>query len=206
MTQPCTLNPDAWQQHGDDPDWAATTPAVFARKQCRNSCPAADFAACALSALTTAGSLEAETKRVRVAAGVIMAGVACNGDEATRQALLPLAYPDGIPTHMIPRPDDIACTNCDREFIPDDEPITLGANVAHRATNSHSLCRGCYSAEWRSGTLTPAVRTIIPDDCITCHRPMTRRSNPAPGRVIHESRGNCTACARAAARIAKAAG
>ncbi|WP_032381004.1 hypothetical protein [Rhodococcoides fascians] len=202
MTAPCTTNPNSWLQPGEDPNWDRLPATRWAQAQCRNACPAAAFLDCARDALA-AGTGTGQT-RTRVASGVIAAGEICRGDIDTYYRLNQIVNPGIEPEPYIA--DDGACTDCERIFVPDDEPIVLGTNTAHRApTRANVLCHGCYTKARRGGTLNPSVRTIVPDECITCHEPMTRRSNPIDGHVIHEAAGNCTRCVRKLARAAKLA-
>ncbi len=176
---PCFYRPIDWLQSGEAPNWEHLPRTERAIAACKTRCPR--LRACARDALTI-GTVVWDLEQ-QPAAGVVMAGIACSGDHATRVALLALL---GTPV-----PDDhSACRRCERVFA--------GKNAVTHA--AHGLCRGCYSTVYRArGHASPAAR---PSHCGRCQRPLTTRAKAKqePECVVHGARGLCVTCHRAALR------
>lgn len=117
-------------------DWARLPATVAAQRVCIAHCPRERFRACAQAALSAGTLVDDETPSV--ADGVVMAGVVCRGDTATRRRLL-LA----LGQEIYVRPD--RCVSCQR-------PMTTRRRkrpgyVVHE---SNGRCGGCKRAEQRA--------------------------------------------------------
>lgn len=182
---PCAHNPTAWLQPGETNHWHTLPAAYDATQTCQTLCPTTTFLACAENALT-AGTL-ADEHSPRPADGVIMAGIACTGDDRTIHELHTVireVAPDWEPPAN-------ACKGCGRVFVDKTEPAT--AHTAHAVTKA--LCITCHRN--RRNIVALPKR---PNNCLSCDRPMTTRSKPKPDHVRHERGGYCTGCIKQATR------
>lgn len=180
---PCLTNPNQWLQPAETP-WGNVPAAEWAARQCRTRCPR--LADCARDALT-AGAVEGLSRHA-VAAGVVMGGVLCDGTPETETALASVAGTTACTT------DTGACRDCQRRFVPAGTPGNRRGGGVVAAAGGR--CRRCYTQARRTGTIRPTRY----NRCGQCSRPMTTKSKPQAGHVIHGGRGLCQACHRAGLR------
>lgn len=188
MTQvSCSTSPDLFLQPGERADWHRSSAAKQARQLCAK-CPLGAVR-CAQQALELPG----------IPDGVILAGIVCRGGNATRHELRLLAgaakpRTDRPNLTLVPATPATHCTGCERPFADPDSPPDPDSDAVHRS--ARGLCRSCYTAARRAGTLEPA-HAPRPDDCIDCDKPMVAARQPIPaGHVRHEKAGRCETCNR----------
>lgn len=174
----CTRHPEWFLQPGEQTDWDQLATTEAARNLCA-SCPLGTTA-CAREALT------GDTPD-----GVILAGIVCRG---TGDTLYRLRAAAGYGLTLVTTPntgDTDECARCHKPFA---DGIDRPAGTVHLA--ARGLCRGCYAADRRAGTLE-AIRKPRPDHCIDCREPMVAQHREvSPGHVVHAAHGRCTACHR----------
>lgn len=189
---PCQLRPAAFLQPGEDDRWASLPAARWAVQQCRNVCP--KLTKCALEALAL-GNLSEEGRAQHPAAGVIMAGVVCNGSLTTRAMLMAVVDRRALP--HTPVRTELCAGVCGNRLVTDGHrPLNPGEALVFNGRRR--MCRACYYAAYRARTLPVAEQR--PTHCCVCYRPMTTKTRKLAGHVVHESGGRCGACARAVAR------
>lgn len=161
---------------------------------------------CARAALT-AGGLQDGTQAV--ANGVIQAGVVCQGDHATVDALnaaanAPEATHSPHAREVQPRAfitPGQPCKACSRplwKFTRDRSEIPEG----HSMHYAKGWCVNCRVAYKQATAHTPKrqarERQRRPRQCIQCQHPMVPMSHdlPTDSHVHHMARGRCIACSR----------
>lgn len=117
-------------------DWDRLPATAAAQRVCTGQCPREMFRACGQAALR-AGTLF-DDENPSVADGVVMAGVVCRGDTATRRRLL-LALGEDVTV----RPD--RCLSCNRPMTTRRRKRT--GYVVHE---SNGRCSSCKRAEQRA--------------------------------------------------------
>lgn len=180
-------------QHGDDDSWSRHPDTLAAQEICLTDCPLSRYRACAKAARNF-GRTPDDRSHIYPPAGIVAAGVICEGDADTTRALRRAESGRD-------RPDRLRCLNCDRALIHVGTPGEGEARAAARG-----LCKGCYQSARRLGTLSLAARLARPDVCTECSAPMVGAGQHRPdGHVIHHGHGQCQACAAKARRTAIAA-
>lgn len=169
---PCIGDYRFLQSGDEDEQWHTRPDALAAVTICHTRCPRPALVDCARRALAAGNLPDWEDGRVSApASGVIAAGIACHGDDATAAAL----------RDIIAEPEP-CCTGCGREF---------GAQVQRYA---RGLCSGCHSANRRAGLHT-SVRQPRPTHCTRCARPVVGYRDPVPpGHVRYHGGGRCKPC------------
>lgn len=177
---------------------------IAAAEKICESCPL--LKQCALAGLT-AGNLPDGTKSV--SDEVIVAGVVCQGDQDTVDALNAVANAPEA-THS-PHAREVQpralitpgqpCKACSRplwKWTRDQAEIPEGY-VIHHARGWCKHCRGAYKqATAHTPKRQTRERQRRPRHCIQCQHPMVPMSHdlPTDSHVHHMARGRCIACSR----------
>ncbi|MEU8895506.1 hypothetical protein [Nocardia sp. NPDC048505] len=129
---PCVGRP-GFLQPDDVLNWHELPETAAAQALCRERCPRDTFLACALSALTAGAGSGGD--RQRAADGVVMAGIACRGDDLTVKALRNV-----IKVHTpVPARRPAACLSCHRPMTT--RHRKLPGHVIHEAGGHCTRCR-----------------------------------------------------------------
>lgn len=196
--RPCHLD-TRFVQPGENHNWHKTADALAAIEICETACPISAFVDCARHALTSGSLTGTGSRAPRPATGIIAAGIVCRGSTATAAQLEQrIAQYQPLGASTVP-----TCRGCSRRLIRTGAPGEGEARVAARG-----LCKGCYSATSRVGSLAKVYTIHQPGTpCTRCQRPtVARGATEVPeGHTRYHSLGLCRGCHSQACRSTRGA-